>query len=1037
MANLLQHDTSTGVSNVAHLALDFQTGQNNDCNTALRSLLYDQLAKYPDHAEAILENLGGEYVQKLCATEKIQELLEGIFQCYSPIFLFIDGLDELASDAEIRKFMGIIEDFILKCPDLRIFLSCRPEALIRSRAKGWNAVELVLSERDSHRDIESYVLHAENKNFLVNDYGLDDKNATKYLNAIVDKSEGMFLYAKLIIGILPDLLFGVVGIDDLINQLPIGLKQAYERSLQRISNLPKNIRKQAKRIFKFVLGGTRSFRTIELVQAIWIHPNMKNFGKERQASLELICGSLIEIASDGIVSLVHSSLKSYLLECDDILGLRKFSVQLTLSRVCLEYLSIKSLQERDTTLYQNLLLPGEFVFLSYACKNFLLHFKQAAHEPGLNSISRKKLTKFLAAIENFSEPLIIDSQPKEKTLFTIISELRLCVEACEEQQNRLKLQHAINQFVVEVQGMSFKSIIAKQLAALMEVFNRNLTQVSGSCDPKSIQTLIRLYGPPFRCFDSACHHFYSGFMKQAEQERHAASHSKSFKCPEMSCPYHQIGFLSINELDKHDKAAHSTSLVASRTLERPKSDRLQQNNRDRLYLDGAELAKTTSLMLKSGDLAGAKEILLLMSGIPNLKLRKEGAFSARFMLHDICLKGIFQRQPENLEESLACYANGDILSDLGRNIFEREGTWNLIRAILSRNLNVIKYLLPTIGKIEPWNFFLPCSSTEEDLQYLKILLSEIATSYMPRRGYEKVRLSFPFEFYVHWVGDEKISEALKGYATIYSDTSQAELTSGNALFVASIAGNLSAVSTLLETGATLSKAHLVSLLAKMISSENSKPALVEVCLHLKSRGAAFWKVTADEVFVRGLKLRLLQTKQWSASEFLNGMKCCLELGVSPTDINGVWRSFPSIGLYARDPKYVYMYEVILDAESFALHLLEAEKVIRPLIEMGISATNPFPVGNIFAYKAVSLWEETDYEPPRIDDTGTVIDIKDTVHHSLTKRELAWKLHRGIIYDWMGTFSTKDEILEPVRFDEDFMQFFTLSRNCGILVEKSI
>ncbi|EGX49175.1 hypothetical protein AOL_s00078g559 [Orbilia oligospora ATCC 24927] len=237
---------------LAHLALGFQSRQNNDCNTALKSLLYDQLAKYSEYAETVLEVLGGEFAQKLGSTEVLQDLLQEIFQFHRPVLLFVDGVDELPNDAETRKFLGILESFLKNCSDIRLFISCRPEELIQKKIRAWGTKEITLSNAQNRRDITAFTLDPENIRILVEDCGYDDKAAEGYLNAIVDKADGMFLYAKLVLNDLPDLAQGL-QIDNLIEELPDGLDQII--------------------------------------------------------SLPLLCGSLIEIMNDDTVCLVHSSLR--------------------------------------------------------------------------------------------------------------------------------------------------------------------------------------------------------------------------------------------------------------------------------------------------------------------------------------------------------------------------------------------------------------------------------------------------------------------------------------------------------------------------------------------------------------------------------------------------------------------------------------------------------------------------------------------------------------------------------------------------------
>ncbi|KAF3291902.1 hypothetical protein TWF132_006410 [Orbilia oligospora] len=151
---------------------------------------------------------------------------------------------------------------------------------------------------------------------------------------MVNKADGMFLYARLVLNDLPDLTQGL-QIDNLIEELPDGLDQI---SLQRIISLRKPGRKYAKRVFKFVLGEQRPLRISELQQAMVIEGKIDFLSTKRSISLPLLCGSLIEIMNDDTVCLVHSSLNEYLLTKDNTLGLRHATLHRSISVACLTYL---------------------------------------------------------------------------------------------------------------------------------------------------------------------------------------------------------------------------------------------------------------------------------------------------------------------------------------------------------------------------------------------------------------------------------------------------------------------------------------------------------------------------------------------------------------------------------------------------------------------------------------------------------------------------------------------------------------------------
>ncbi|KAF3106109.1 hypothetical protein TWF569_011130 [Orbilia oligospora] len=84
--------------------------------------------------------------------------------------------------------------------------------------------EITLSNVQNRRDITAFALDPENIRILVEDCGYDDKTVEGYLNARVDKADGMFFYANLVLNDLPDPDQGL-QIDNLIEELPDGLDQ--------------------------------------------------------------------------------------------------------------------------------------------------------------------------------------------------------------------------------------------------------------------------------------------------------------------------------------------------------------------------------------------------------------------------------------------------------------------------------------------------------------------------------------------------------------------------------------------------------------------------------------------------------------------------------------------------------------------------------------------------------------------------------------------------------------------------------------------
>ncbi|KAF3171448.1 hypothetical protein TWF225_010617 [Orbilia oligospora] len=270
---------------------------------------------------------------------------------------------------------------------------------------------------------------------------------------MVNKADGMFLYARLVLNDLPDLTQGL-QIDNLIEELPDGLDQI---SLQRIISLRKPGRKYAKRVFKFVLGEQRPLRISELQQAMVIEGKIDFLSTKRSISLPLLCGSLIEIMNDDTVCLVHSSLNEYLLTKDNTLGLRHATLHRSISVACLTYLQ------------------------------------------GLGAvIGNSDSFGSLLRSNGYSKLLNYSGNPES-----------------ERQEDYAE-----------------------------------------DCDATELQSLIRLYGPPFRYTDVKCIHFHAGFPDSEQRRRHLETHNRIFKCTVKTCPFNQIGFSSAGQLHQHDMSKH-------------------------------------------------------------------------------------------------------------------------------------------------------------------------------------------------------------------------------------------------------------------------------------------------------------------------------------------------------------------------------------------------------------------------------------------------------------------------------------------------
>ncbi|KAK6504469.1 hypothetical protein TWF506_002664 [Arthrobotrys conoides] len=956
-------DFRPGQYSLAHLALGFQPRQNNDCHTALKSLLYDQLAKYPEYAETVLEVLGGEFVQKLRSTEVLQDLLQEIFHFHRPMLLFVDGIDELPNDVETRKFLGILESFLKNCSDIRLFISCRPEELIQRKLRAWGAKTIMLSNAQNRQDITDFAFDPENIRLLVEDCGYDDKTAKKYLNAIVNRADGMFLYAKLILSDLPDLTQGL-PIKTLIKELPKGLDQIYDRSLQRIASLRKPLRKYAKRVFKFILGGQRPLRVSELQQAIIVEQNMNLLSPNRSISLTLLCGSLIEILNDDTVSLVHSSLKEYLLTKDNTLGFRDTTIHRSISVICLTYLQ-RLVATADTTAnrdpFGSLLGCGGLVILSYACASLMYHLQEGTKDLESRYMTNfgTKLMTFVTVVYPLCEFAPIPSAPDGVIFSPVFTFLRtpLHINAGTPQG---QLSQIIGLFKESLAGEAQNRAvrlhgIQNHLNDIHQKLNTSLQDYAEKCGATELQSLIRTYGPPFKCEDMKCIHFHAGFPDIRQKNQHLDSHNRKFKCPIETCPLHHIGFSTAESLQKHHLSKHQSPIHPISNYSTDGSDYLDSTAPVDIFTKVPHREKADVDINISGHFCLAKDALR-MGDIATASEALEECYASRIITGFLHRRRqnymvdhqnyIFVKEVEDIIRAELDFPNydnalGNLLRDGSRHAIDFlivnsliehvlfYGTSDILEGMWSETfkeaimLRTEWYLAVAVmgANASTANWILDCSRDVWGRRLVKSFIS-LPSAVINRLGSLKnISKSFssalhdPILLLVQWIhinGVAEVSEAFKTWKRGL-ETEKYKLTDNcdsDLLLLSSFVGDPSLIQYLHSKTEVLTLSDYKLVLARMIStvsSDDKQQDFYKMICSLRQNGVSYTFIPMDDTLELALSLSLLLENPWSAELFLRGLVWSFEFGVTPTiaDVRKIFQFFktiPSILKYRSENK---------------------------------------------------------------------------------------------------------------------------------------
>ena len=340
------------------------------------------------------------------------------------LIFMIDGFDECVKD-EVdprnhtlldarERFLKALEESI-EHTNARILIISRESADLRNRYRRalhsrkssspfWLAYRI--TREDTENDIRIYTRAIVNDVLHKRTSDLRDDIVLR----LVEKCDGMFLYLRRIQPRLKSKsTMGAAKLRAIIEDMPRGLDEAYDRDLQTICGLDSEDRERALSILRWVLYAARPLTVRELAEALLISVNddgslhkwfpqddLPETWDEDYTNEQImgVCGSLIDIrggeagnsVENQTVHFVHFSIKEYLLRTVDIElpGLVKdyftdmFRVEELITKICLRYLCLKDFQQAaHSTITQFNTRAKKYAFLHYAALYMPTHLLHA------------------------------------------------------------------------------------------------------------------------------------------------------------------------------------------------------------------------------------------------------------------------------------------------------------------------------------------------------------------------------------------------------------------------------------------------------------------------------------------------------------------------------------------------------------------------------------------------------------------------------------------------------------------------------------
>ncbi|KAI5925083.1 hypothetical protein F4810DRAFT_660893 [Camillea tinctor] len=565
-----------GLQDTQHLVLfAFITHENQTAGSVIKifhSLIFQAIKDNPSMGPVLVSLVKPNARKFSSDIGFVQDVLLKVLNGCDPAFIVIDGLDELEEHQRmslLRALLWVLDH----CNTTKLFISSRAERDIERTLKTQSIS--VRADGNNHQDIQDFA-NLECQDWILKLEGLGaDRNmcttARSCASRVVEKSQGMILYTKLVFRVLKDQ--GTASdIESELQQLPNGLDQAYERVLLRISSkITKPLMKVVHKIFSWMVCARRPLREEELLQALVIKPGSFDF-KDRQLrefrDLKEACGPIIE-TSDGTIHFVHFSAREYILQhSNTFLDIQ--SAQINTAILCATYISYSSLNLLFSTepsgnpeLYDRI-KTGDYVFFEYASIEWLAHVKAIRlHEIHANRKDDLQVALLrLFGTRSISQTASSNSAPQDVLYdfkgFNGTPNLQEALENTEKQFTQASNGFSKPDDTTQPDDQYLG--LFKALKALRKCREELICDQSNHKPTCHCETIYRLYGNSvFYCEKAFCHRYRHGFPTKQDRDKHLVLHNRPYHCFIEDCVFYDTGFSSKDARTKHISQTHNIS----------------------------------------------------------------------------------------------------------------------------------------------------------------------------------------------------------------------------------------------------------------------------------------------------------------------------------------------------------------------------------------------------------------------------------------------------------------------------------------------
>ncbi|KAH7032709.1 uncharacterized protein B0I36DRAFT_99861 [Microdochium trichocladiopsis] len=560
--------------------------RQNDTMTIYRSLLRQMLRHFQDLLPVCHEKKAKGQVT-LNHEETAQILLELFADADMNQFIIIDGIDSCNSETR-RVVVNFLAKLAERCEEfrpgkLRVLLVSRDLPDIRKLKVVEGATTIIeMTTRHVQDDIGLYI---DGKKAKMKDRGLDENDIQRIRRQILRRSDGMFLYAQIVM----DNLLAQSAVGDILAELeesrfPRDLASAYNAIVERLKNQlsPKGW-KRAQRVFGWLACCKRPLLWHE-IQAALVISHDKHSGElvldyykgRLQKDIDQTCGSLVQVLK-GRITFVHHTAREHILQGEN---LDERVVECELAIACLQYLGGSCFRPGDDPKQLDKFVEDKFyAFQDYAASKWDHHLgvvlkngtgifedpvRGGSFQIKLSRAATAFTTAFAKSLEPrdhsgskrsaISEPERQAEDARQKaesdcqafrcySFYDAMVVIRTHLHFHEatsdaKQRNKISL-HDLEGSIQKIRGRMESTWLAlaeggEEEAQFQEYYGLNV----------------------FKCDRIACDYFYQGFENQELRDAHTKRHERPFLCPVAGCNLVAFGFSTNKDREKHVRSYH-------------------------------------------------------------------------------------------------------------------------------------------------------------------------------------------------------------------------------------------------------------------------------------------------------------------------------------------------------------------------------------------------------------------------------------------------------------------------------------------------